>query len=313
VGDLGGAPGRFDQPLAFVEELERIAGPAEIEADVRKRLDRMRDRVVVLRRTQGLERLARIALGRGGLALLGEQPRLRPVEAGTRVRLGDVPTDGKRLRNDTLRTAEVAAVGQRIPHHRGEANVLEHVRRGLVDVEAALEERDRGAEFTGGGERTGEAFGNRRVLDGIESARVDRRFEELDRVARPPLVERDLAEPGERLRPLRGRDRSGERLLVEPPCAFEIVETKRELRVEEPGRLCLRGDGAGRKVVRADAEPAAEPAQKLERRRPPADLEPRDVGTRATADRGEPRLREAGALTSFAKSPPRSHRVVDMP
>jgi hypothetical protein len=200
---------------------------------VRERLDRVRDCVVVLGRAQGLERLARVALGRRRLSLLGEEPRLRPVEAGARVRVGDVAADRERLRNDALGSAEIAAVGQRVARHRGEAHVLEHVRRALVDVEAALEQGDRGTQLTGRRVRTGEAFGDPRVLDRVEATGLDRGFEAFDRVARLPLVEGDVAQARERLRPLGGGDCGHERVLVEPPGALEVVEAQRELRLEE--------------------------------------------------------------------------------
>ena len=279
---------------------------------MRQRLDCVRDRVVVLRRAQRLERLAGIALGHDGLPLLGEQSRLRPVEPGARIGLGHVTTGGERLRDDALGRSEVATVGERVAEHRGETDVLQDVRRFLVRVDAPLQQRDRRTQLAGRRVRTREALGDRRVLDRIEPTGLERFLQQLDRVAGPALVQRHLAEAAEGQGALGIDDRAGARGLVQLFCRVEVVETQCQLRLEERRSPGVGSEGTGREVVGVDVEAPTEAAQELEGRGAVAGLDARDVRARAPADGGECRLTQTGAFARSTQSPPHSHGLIDV-
>ena len=150
------------------------------------------------------------------------------------------------------------------------------------------------------------------MLDGIEPAGLERLLQQLDRVAGPALVQRDLAEAGQRLRALGVDDRAGARGLVQLVRSREVVEAQRQLRLEERRGAGLGSDGAGREIVGVDAEAPAEPAQELQGGRAVAGLDARDVRTRTPADGGECRLAQAGALARSTQSPPDRYWVVDV-
>ena len=250
----------LNERLALVEEVERFTRTTELETDVRERLDRVRDRVAVLGHPQRLERLSRIALGGRRLCLLGEQPRLRPVETGASVGIDDIVAACKCPGDDSLGAGEITVVGERVAEHRREPDVLEDVVGGLVSLDAPLEQRDRRAELADRAVGTGEALGDARPFDDVGSPDLDRLFEQFDRIAVASLAECKLPETRQRLGPRQAVRLTAQRLLVETPCSRQVIETERDFRIE-PRRLGrIARDRSGRQVVGADTRAACRAA-----------------------------------------------------
>ena len=132
-----------------------------------------------------------------------------------------------------------------------------------------------------------------------------------DRLAGIAPQEGELATAGQRtavilLAPGRLQD-----VLVEPLRVVGVAEAQRQLGVEQTRVVGRRAILTGGEIVLADAEPAAELAQELQRRDAVAGLDARDVRRRAARE-GEIALGEACALARGAQPLAYRDRVVDM-
>src|SRR5439155_7961343 len=108
-------------------------------------------------------------------------------------------------------------------------------------------------------------------------------FQPVDGFPRPALDEGQLPEPAERPRPLVARRRPLEDLVEEFPGELALVESKRDLGLDER-RAFLVALVAGGEVVLADTEPLSHLSQQLQRRDSVARFDPRDVRRRAARE-----------------------------
>ena len=72
------------------------------------------------------------------------------------------------------------------------------------------------------------------LLRRLVAVELERLLEQRDRLLRVAGAERDLAEPGDRARPVTRQHRLVERLLVQRPGPVEVVEPQRDLGLEQP-------------------------------------------------------------------------------
>ena len=191
------------------------------------------------------------------VALVAAQLGLRPVDARPCVGVEALAALEERAADDLLGPGELARVGEGIAEQAPEADRLDPVSEPLEGDEAALEDRDARVELADERVRAAEALGERGSLPLLGARGDERALEVGDRLARFALAQREVAEPFLHLRPLRGGERAVEELAVERAGALEVVEPERDLGLEdrEADRTDVR---AGREVVLADAEPAAE-------------------------------------------------------
>ncbi len=203
--------------------------------------------------------------------------------------------------DDPLGAGVVAVVGQRVAEQGRELDVLEDVRRALVGVHAALQQRQRRAELAGGGICAREALGEARQLHDVAARRGDRVEQEPCRLGGLPVAECEAAEAGERFGTVVPVFPGvSERALVERARRLDVVEPERDLGVDKAGVGVRLDPAPGREVVGADAQPASELAQQLDRRDALAELEPRDVRRSArVACQGA--LTQTGLLTSLSE------------
>jgi hypothetical protein len=100
------------------------------------------------------------------------------------------------------------------------------------------------------------------VVFGV-AVNAERFFEMLDRVARPALSERELAEPFEGTPTVGGRASLVQRVVIKPPGELEVVEAEGNLGLDQAGRR-LDGRSSGEVVLR-DSESPSKLAEELER------------------------------------------------
>ncbi len=158
----------------------------------------------------------------------------------------------ERVRDDAFGAGEVAVVGQRVAEHRGEADVLEGVGGVGVFLDAALEQGDRRPGLPDGAVGAGEALGERGLLDDVGAGELDRLGQERDRLAAVPLPQRDTAEACEALATHgAGGLLVGECVPVQTAGLREVVETQRDLGVEQVGLELARAELSARQEIGA--------------------------------------------------------------
>ena len=312
VRDLGRAPRALDQRLSLLEQVERLLASPELDVDVR-RASRSPGR------SRGHPRSR--AGSRASSRHRSRPPQAAPVRpAGATATSTDAPA-----RRDLSRRGPARARARRRARPRRNPS-----------CRSAHTRASRRSGHTGGrrstvrtsprSARAGRARGRdrrppRRRGQGSPRLPAGRRHrlrsprppaEQLHGIGEPALAERDVPETRKRLRaPRGGATRVVERLRVEPAGGADVVEAERDLGIDER----RAGDHAGvhprREEVRIHAETLPELAQKLNRRDPLAELEPRDVRRRAGIP-GELLLRQPRALARLSETVPDSLRIVDV-
>src|SRR5581483_10683810 len=305
VRDLDRRARARDDGVRLLERTRGVLDAAEIETDFRQYLLCVSQRVRVACDPQRLERLLRVRLGEGASALLEQQARLRPVETGARVRIGDRAAPVERLADDALGLAELAGIGQCVAQQRGEPDVLQYVAAVREPLGALAEERDRRCELADGRVRTPERLREPRSIG--RAAVAERLLQKLDRLASPAQLEHGAPEPFERFGTRRPVPADFDDLAVERLGAPDLPEPQRDLGVDEL-RRDVGGADLAREIRLAHTETTGELAQDLERRNPVARLDPGDVRGRATRE-CELRLVETRLLTSRLQSPRQAGRI----
>ena len=295
---------RLEERPALFEEVERLLRVSPVELEVSQQLVCPRRAIGVLGQAEDLERAAGVARRSLGVAALGVEPRLRPVELGADARVARVRcrARAREPRSSSARPRFPLSISACAEKH-GELDRLEGI--VLVGPRIRGSARRRRSRIRARRPSRMSARGCRRGPGGPsrpcrERTAPPRRSRSPSRGS--PRRNATWPEPGERIRRGRRRRRALE---------------KRRRRGARPRRARRRRSatsastrtaasvpahvGAGRQVILGNAEPAAELAQELERGDAVARLDARDVRGRAARE-GELPLAEACLLAGDLQS-----------
>ena len=223
-----------------------------------------------------------------------------------------MPSDVCDLRREHVGgRCEVAAVDQCVRQQHGEPQLSDRVLALLGRLEAAAEDRDRLVVLADHRLRAPSVSAS----EARSAGRADHtwRARSIAEIASRGFaaLEGELAETRQRAAVVLVAPRRGEHLLVQPLRVVLVAEAHRQLRVEQ-ARIVGRGAVlAGCEEVLADAEPAAELSEQLQRRDAVAGLDAGDVRRRAAGE-GEVALGEARTLARGAQPLAYGGRIVDV-